>query len=63
MNFREINESWCHVENFTWERTKLVTMGTTVSGIKRAEKGMTYFRPQREYEVWTWVVVVIAIHL
>lgn len=63
VNFRKINESWCHVENFTWERTKLVTMGTTVSGIKRAEKGLTYFRPWREYEVWKWVVVVIAINL
>ena len=63
VNFRKINEAWCHVETFTWERTKLVPMGTTVSGIKRAEKGLTYFRPRREYEVWTWVVEVIAIHL
>lgn len=44
-------KSWCRVENFTWERTKLVTMGKAVSGIRRAEKGLTYFRPRRK-GVW-----------
>lgn len=48
MNFRKINDSRCYAENFTWERTKLVIMGTAVSGIRRAEKGVIYFRPQRK---------------
>lgn len=51
MNFRKINESWCPVENFTWETTNLVTVGIAVSGVRGAETGLTYFRPRRK-GVW-----------